>query len=760
MYTTLILAVLLALAVGFMAWLYLLKKKAVGRARELENELRWSRRAGKMAEQSAKPLDGAPNPFLRVHSDGTIIYHNKESLPLLKAWGSPKVLPPSNPLYEYVLDALDAGVPQRREVKCGKLSFAMHLRPIVSENHVDVHGLDISDRSQAEQMLRKRAEQFQAIAGYSYDLESWHGPNARLVWVNPAVERLTGHSVQECMAMINYPLPLIHEDDLEDVAGIIGGFVEDKTSGNDLPFRIQHKDGSVLWGSMSWQPIYDAKGTYSGIRSSIRDITERKKKEEQILRQSAVLNAINDVFQEALTRESVAEVAETCLSVAEKLTVSKFGFIGEVNEAGLFDTIAISNPGWDACTMPDSDATRLIKDMAIRGIWSGPIKDGQSRIVNEPASDPDRVGVPEGHPPITCFLGVPLKQAGKTIGMIGLANKESGYERADQEAIDSLSIAFVEALQRKRMEEDLRSKQEDEALILRSVPMVLYSTEACGEFAITWTSGDVEKITGIEAYQFIEDPHIWSSRVHPEDRDQTIETFRQIPETGSCSMEYRWQHGDGSWLWFLDQAVLVRDSKGKPKEIIGTWVDITQRKQTEEQILRQSAVLNAINEVLQEALTCESVAEVAESCLSVAEKLTDSKFGFIGQVNEAGLFDTIAISNPGWDACKMPDSEATRLIKDMAVRGIWSGPIKDGQSRIVNEPASDPDRVGVPEGHPPITCFLGVPLKQAGRTIGTIGLANKESGYERADQEAIESLSIAFVEALQRKRAEKKKQAD
>jgi len=48
-----------------------------------------------------------------------------------------------------------------------------------------------------------------------------------------------------------------------------------------------------------------------------------------------------------------------------------------------------------------------------------------------------------------------------------------------------------------------------------------------------------------------------------------------------------------------------------------------------------------------------------------------------------------------------------------------------------------------------------VPLKEGGRTIGIIGLANKESGYEPGDQEAIESLSVAFVQALMRKRAEK-----
>ena len=183
--------------------------------------------------------------------------------------------------------------------------------------------------------------------------------------------------------------------------------------------------------------------------------------------------------------------------------------------------------------------------------------------------------------------------------------------------------------------------------------------------------------------------------------------------------------------------------------------DITQRKQVERQILRKSRLLNGINKVLREALICDSDEEVAHICLSVAEELTGSRFGFIGEVNPNGRFDTIAISNSGWDICKIPDSEAKRLIQNMEIRGIDRSVIRDGKSRIVNDPASHPDRVGTSEGHPPITSFLGIPLKQADKTVGMIGLGNKESGYDLADQEDIENLSIVFLEALIRKRAAK-----
>lgn len=185
----------------------------------------------------------------------------------------------------------------------------------------------------------------------------------------------------------------------------------------------------------------------------------------------------------------------------------------------------------------------------------------------------------------------------------------------------------------------------------------------------------------------------------------------------------------------------------------GLW-NIVQRRQIQTRIVRQSALIDAINSVFLETLTSESQEDVAATCLQVAEKLTGSKFGYIGELNPDGLFDTFAISNSGWDACKMPDTEAIRLIKNMEIRGIDRSTLLDGRSRIVNEPDSHPDSVGTPEGHPPITSFLGVPLKHFGETIGMIGLGNKSSGYDQGDQEAVETLAMAFVEALMRKRRE------
>ena len=180
-----------------------------------------------------------------------------------------------------------------------------------------------------------------------------------------------------------------------------------------------------------------------------------------------------------------------------------------------------------------------------------------------------------------------------------------------------------------------------------------------------------------------------------------------------------------------------------------------EQDQVASELRRWNLLLDAINQVFQQALTCDSETDVARVCLAVAERLTGSAFGFLGEVNEQGHFDMIALSDPGWDSCRIPETQAAVLLRDMEIRGIWSKPILQEESVIVNDPDSEPNRVGVPAGHPALTCFLGVPLEQAGRTVGLIALANRQGGYDESHRADIEALAGAFVEVLYRKRAER-----
>lgn len=132
------------------------------------------------------------------------------------------------------------------------------------------------------------AEHFRAIADYTYDWETWVGPAGEVLWVNPAVERITGYSVAECMQMPSYPLELVHEPDRAGVSAVLSRALASE-SGNHFEFRVRRKDGSVVWAAISWQPLFSARGENLGYRSSVRDINERKLLEQKL--QEALLQA-------------------------------------------------------------------------------------------------------------------------------------------------------------------------------------------------------------------------------------------------------------------------------------------------------------------------------------------------------------------------------------------------------------------------------------------------------------------------------------
>jgi CheY-like chemotaxis protein/signal transduction histidine kinase/HAMP domain-containing protein len=160
--------------------------------------------------------------------------------------------------------------------------------------------------------------------------------------------------------------------------------------------------------------------------------------------------------------------------------------------------------------------------------------------------------------------------------------------------------------------------------------------------------------------------------------------------------------------------------------------------------------------MLHNALTCKTEEDVASSALEIAKEQTGCKFGFIGEINAAGLMDTIAFSNPDEKEGNIIASDAKRSIKNKRIRGIDRAVLREGKSRIVNtaQMRTHLERAGVPWGHPRITSFLGVPLKHGERTVGMIALANKEDDFTPQDQEFVEALSIAFYEALEKKRME------
>lgn len=162
---------------------------------------------------------------------------------------------------------------------------------------------------------------FTAIADYTYDWESWFAPDGKLIWVNRSVERLTGYTPQECTQIEDFPFPLVSSDDRRQIKIEFEQALKGH-SASDLEFRINHKKGGYLWVAASWQPIYSMDGKYLGIRSSIRDISERK--ENELVLRSAYAELKQS---EEAQRQYLADVHDEQARLVSLLSAMKLGIL-------------------------------------------------------------------------------------------------------------------------------------------------------------------------------------------------------------------------------------------------------------------------------------------------------------------------------------------------------------------------------------------------------------------------------------------------
>jgi diguanylate cyclase (GGDEF)-like protein/PAS domain S-box-containing protein len=137
--------------------------------------------------------------------------------------------------------------------------------------------------------LRDSLARFKAIIDDSLDWQSWFGLDGRYLWVNPAVEQMTGYTPAEVMAMPDWVSVLIAEEDWpifrETFREAISG-----SEGTGFEIRYVRKDGVKRWISVDWKPVVDEQGRRLGIRASGRDITDLKLTEAALRRSQTMLS--------------------------------------------------------------------------------------------------------------------------------------------------------------------------------------------------------------------------------------------------------------------------------------------------------------------------------------------------------------------------------------------------------------------------------------------------------------------------------------
>ena len=309
-------------------------------------------------------------------------------------------------------------------------------------------------RLRAEEGLLRAKQEWERTFDSVPDLIAILDAQHRIVRANRAMAQRLGMTPAQCAGLICFEC--VHTTDGPP------GFCPHALTLRDGEEHVAEIHEENLGGDflVSTTPLRDEHGRILGSAHVARDITGRKKAEEKIRHQNTVLEGINRILSEALSCESEEDLGRVCLRVAEEATQSKFGFIGEIRAEGRLDSIAISDPGWEGCRIPNSGEGKMPGGFKIHGLYGRVLSGGRGFFTNDPQNHPDSIGVPEGHPPLTAFLGVPLKHDGKTIGMIAVGNREGGYRPLDLEALEALALGVVQVFMRKRAERAVRASEE------------------------------------------------------------------------------------------------------------------------------------------------------------------------------------------------------------------------------------------------------------------------------------------------------------
>lgn len=126
----------------------------------------------------------------------------------------------------------------------------------------------------------------------------------------------------------------------------------------------------------------------------------------------------------------------------------------------------------------------------------------------------------------------------------------------------------------------LEQYREHMTLLLNVLPVIVYRARV--RSGSLWISENAREITGFDPDEFIDNPELWFGRIHADDQAQVRRAYGGESVGGIFTVEYRWRHADGHYLWFLDHGRRV-ELPGGVNEAFGVALDTTARREMQEQ---------------------------------------------------------------------------------------------------------------------------------------------------------------------------------
>jgi PAS domain S-box-containing protein len=194
---------------------------------------------------------------------------------------------------------------------------------------------------------------------------------------------------------------------------------------------------------------------------------------------------------------------------------------------------------------------------------------------------------------MVAFAGYPLEAEGRLVGVLAMFSRQPLSESVMAD-LAPLTEQIAQRIDRKRTDDALRESELRYRLVGQAANDAIWDWNLVTN-EVTWNEG-VRTRFGYIAEQVGPDAVWWTENIHADDRERVTQDIHTAINGGSelWQGEYRFRRADGSYASVFDRGRVVRDG-GKPVRMVGSMLDLTERKRLEEELREIAAELSNAN---------------------------------------------------------------------------------------------------------------------------------------------------------------------
>ncbi len=482
-----------------------------------------------------------------------------------------------------------------------------------------VFARDVTETKAAAQLLAESEERYRALVEAA--------PNAIVVYAtdtilyaNPAAVRVYGGD-DESDLLGKRVFDLMPPEFATETAARIRKMHEESVPVPPRSVKVYTKTGQLLDMEINSIPI-----TFSGrkaIQTILRDVTKEKRAEALLRAHQEELRTIIDSVPSMISYQDVE------------------GKFLRVNR--LF-----------------AETTGLDEEQ-LRGRKVEDVLPG----FGEMFSPRDKEVIETGRPLIGALTPYPASQ-----GVRWARTDKMPYKNDAGEVAGILTVA-EDITDRRRAEEDAARIREQLEHLVSESSAVTYSCNAEPPFDATYTSPNVKRLYGYEPEECAQNPGFWASMIHPDDSERVFRELQELFEIGYHIHEYRWKRKDGTYAWIHDEVRLIRDEAGVPTQMVGLWLDITERKKAEDGLRMVNKKLNLLGSItrhdsmnqltaLRGWLTAAVEKEGDDSVRDMLLKVEKAADSLKTHLDFTAQYKNLGMKRPGW----MPLAEVVAKVTE------------------------------------------------------------------------------------------------